>query len=106
MDIDKLISGFDFVKFKKDCILHDILNIYIEKKSALYASEGKDADFLKNHLEDVSDILKRLFRYAKCFPSKCENCQSLKKCTNCILQYNCADASIEMLKLKNRTAAV
>lgn len=106
MDIDKLISGFDFVKFKKDCILHSILSIYVNKKSALYGSTGKDADLINNQLHDLSDILKKLFRYAKCFPSMCEDCQSLKKCINCILQNNCADASIEMLKLKHKAATI
>ncbi len=34
MDIDNLISSFDFDKFKSDCLIHDYLKTYIKKNRA------------------------------------------------------------------------
>jgi hypothetical protein len=33
MNIDSLISSFDFDKFKSDCLIHDFLKTYIKKKN-------------------------------------------------------------------------
>jgi hypothetical protein len=104
MNIDNLISSFDFEKFKQDCILHNILKIYINKKSQLSSCDYNAAIMLRNQLADFSDILKRLLKYAKCFPSMCENCEGLKKCIDCTIKDNCVDASIELYKLKQQTA--
>ncbi len=68
MDIDNLIDvGFDFDKFKSDCLIHDFLKTYIKKKS----NQTSYYD---------SDILERYFKNAMCFPSECENCVGMKKC--------------------------
>jgi hypothetical protein len=72
MNIDNLISSFDFEKSKKDCILHNILKIYINKKIGATPCDDNEANMLRNQLEEFSDILKRLLKYAKCFPSMCE----------------------------------
>ena len=32
MNIDKMISSFDFDKFKSNCIIHDFMNTYLKKK--------------------------------------------------------------------------
>jgi len=32
MNIDNLISSFDFDKFKSDCLIHHFLKTYIKKK--------------------------------------------------------------------------
>jgi hypothetical protein len=68
MNIDNLIDiGFDFDKFKSDCLIHDFLKTYIKKKSILSSCYG-------------SDILERYLKNAMCFPSECENCVGMKKC--------------------------
>ena len=105
MNIDNLISNFDFEKFKKDCILHNILTIYIDKKLDLSSCDDNEANMLRNQLKGFSDILKRLLKYVKCFPASCENCEGLKKCINCTIKDNCVDASIEFYKLNQQTAA-
>jgi hypothetical protein len=66
MNIDNLISSFDFDKFKSDCLIHDFLKTYIKKKSILSSCYG-------------SDILKRYLKNAMCFPSECENCVGMNK---------------------------
>jgi hypothetical protein len=67
MNIDNLISNFDFDKFKSDCLIHNFLKTCINKKSNL--SKWYD-----------SDLLERLLKNTMCFPSECENCAGMKKC--------------------------
>jgi hypothetical protein len=81
------------------------MNIDINKKSDLSSCDDNEANMLRNQLEYFSDILKRLLKYAKCFPSMCENCEGLKKCIDCTIKNNCVDASIEFYKLNQQTAA-
>ncbi len=98
MNINNLISSFDFEKAKKDCILHSLLRIYIDKKSELSSCDDNEASMLRNQLEGFSDALKRLFSHAKCFPASCHSCEGLTKCIECIIKNNCVDASIEFGK--------
>ena len=39
MNIDNLISSFDFDEFKSDCLIHDFLKTYI-KKNRIYPLAG------------------------------------------------------------------
>jgi hypothetical protein len=66
MNIDNLISSFDFDKFKNDCLIHYFLKTEIKKKSILTSCWG-------------SDILERYLKNAMCFPSECESCVGMKK---------------------------
>jgi hypothetical protein len=67
MNIENLIDiGFDFDKFRSDCLIHDFLKTYIKKKSNL--SSWYDSGFLE-----------RLLKNTMCFPSECENCVGMKK---------------------------
>jgi hypothetical protein len=67
MNIDNLIDiEFDFDKLKSDCLIHDFLKMYSNKKSILTSCYG-------------SDILERYLKNAMCFPSECENCVGMKK---------------------------
>jgi hypothetical protein len=75
------------------------------KKRIGSSCDDNEAIMLRNQLEYFSDILKRLLKYAKCFPSMCENCECLIKCINCTIKDNCVDASIEFYKLNQQTAA-
>jgi len=75
MNIDNLISSFDFDKFKSDCLIHDFLKAY-----------------------DYSDILEQLLTNATCFPSGCENCEGMQKCAGCINQDILADTFIKLQK--------
>ena len=61
MNIDNLISSFDFDKFKNDCIIHDFLKTYSDKKSNLSACDDNEANMLRMQLEDYSDILADAF---------------------------------------------
>ena len=60
MNIDNLISGFDFDKFKSDCFIHEFLKTYIKKKSNLSSCDDNEANMLRMQLEDYSDILERV----------------------------------------------
>ena len=102
MNIDNLISGFDFDKFKNDCLIHDFLKIYIKKKSNLSSCDDNEANMLRMQLEDYSDILERLLINATCFPSGCENCVGMKKCAGCINQDILADAFVKLQKYQNK----
>ena len=106
MDINGLISSIDLEKLNKDCILHSMLRIYIDKKSNLSSPGGKKGDALINQIKYYADVLKRLLKYAKCFPASCNNCEGLTKCMDCIIKHNCVDASIEFYKLKQQAADV
>ena len=66
MNIDNLISSFDFDKFKSDCLIHNFVKTCIKKKSNLSSWYN-------------SDFLERLLKNTMCFPSECENCVGMKK---------------------------
>lgn len=66
MHIDKLISNFDFDKFKSDCLIHNFVKTCIIKKSNLSKWYG-------------SDLLARLLKNTMCFPSECKNCVGMNK---------------------------
>ena len=103
MNIDNLISNFDFDKFKSDCLIHDFLKTYIKKKSNLSSCDDNEADMLRKQFEDYSDILEGLLENAMCFPSGCENCAGMQKCADCINQDNLADAFTKLQKyLQNK----
>jgi hypothetical protein len=106
MNINGLISSMDLEKLNKDCILHSVLRIYIDKKSKLSSCDDNEAIMLKKQLEEYSDVLKRVLNYAKCFPASCDNCEGLTKCIECIIKNNCVDASVKFYKLQQQTAAV
>ncbi len=98
MNIDNLISSFDFDKIKSDCLIHDFLKMYIKKKSTLSACADTEADMLRLQLEDYSNTLQRILKFATCFPSGCENCVGMQKCAGCINQEYLADAFIKLQK--------
>jgi hypothetical protein len=77
MNIDNLISSFDFEKSEKDCMLHSILRIYIDKKSELSSRYDNEVIRAIKQLERYSDVLKRLLSHAQCFPDSCDNCEGL-----------------------------
>jgi hypothetical protein len=103
MNIDNLISSFDFEKSKKDCILHSMFRIYMDKKSELFSCDDNKAIMLIKQLEEYSDVLKRLLSHAKCFPDSCDNCEGLTKCIDCIIKDNCVDAQLIFHKLTQPT---
>ncbi len=98
MNIDKLISSFDFDKIKSDCPIHAFLMTYSKKKSTLSSCDHNEAKMLRKQLEDYSDILERLLKNTACFPSECENCAGMQKCAGCINQDILADAFIKLQK--------
>ncbi len=99
MNIDNLIDvSFDFDKFKSDCLIHDFLKTYIKKKSNLSSCDDNEADMLSMQLEDYSNTLERVLKFARCFPSGCKNCVGMQKCADCIHQHNLADAFIKLRK--------
>ena len=98
MNIDKMISSFDFDKFKCNCIVHDFMKTYLKKKSNLSSCDDSEANMLRIQLEDYSDILERLLTSATRFPSGCEKCVGMKKCVGCINQDILADAFIKLQK--------
>jgi hypothetical protein len=95
---DNLISSFDFDKFKSECIIHDFMRTYIEKKSILSSCDDDEANMLRLLLEDYSDILKQLLKSTTRFPSGCKNCVGMQKCAGCINQDILADAFIKLQK--------
>ena len=98
MNIDHLISSFNFGKSKSDCLIHDFLKAYIKKKSNLASCEENEASMLRMRLKDYTDILEPLLKRATCFPSGCENCVGMQKCINCINQN---DLAATFIKLQN-----
>jgi hypothetical protein len=52
MNIDNLISSFDFDKFRSDCFIHEFLKTYIKKKSNLSSCDDNEANMLRMQLED------------------------------------------------------
>ena len=105
MNIDNLISTFNFEKSQKDCILHSVLGIYVDKKSKLSSCDDSETILLTHQLEDYADVLKRLLRHTKCFPALCENCDGLAKCIECIIKENCVDAQLMFYKLSQLTVS-
>ena len=85
MKIQNLTTDFEFRKFRKDCILHRIMEPYIEKQSSPSICDDKMAGKLRTELEKHSATLEQSLKYAKCFPSMCENCMGLEKCIDCII---------------------
>ena len=83
MNIDKLISSFDFDKSNSECVVHDFMKTYINKK---------------RQLDDYASILERLLKSATCFPLECENCAGMQKCAGCINQDILADAFMKLQK--------
>ena len=98
MNIDNLISSFDFDQFRSDCLIHNFLETYIKKKSNLSSYSDNEANLLRMQLEDYSDILERLLKCAACFPSGCENCVGMQKCAGCINQDILGDAFVKLQK--------
>ena len=103
MNIDNLISSFNFVKSKKDCILHSMFRIYIKKKSELSSCDDNEAIMLMKQLEEYSDVLRRLLNHAKCFPDSCDNCEGLTECIDCIIKDNCLEAQSMFYELMQQT---
>ena len=103
MNIDHLISSFDFDKSKSDCLIHDFLKTYIKKKSKLAACKNNEASMLEKQLNEYSNTLERLLECTMCFPSGCENCVGMRKCIDCINQNNLTAAFVELwADLNNR----
>ncbi len=98
MNIDNLISNFDFDKLRSDCLIHDFLETYIKKKSNLSSYDDTEPNILRMQLEDYSAILERLLTSATCFPSGCDNCVGMKKCAGCINQDILGDAFVKLQK--------
>ena len=98
MNIDNLISSFDFDKTKSDCPIHAFLTTYKKKKSTLSSCDDNEANMLRMQLEDYSDILEPLIKNATCFPSGCDNCAGMQKCAGCINQDILANAFIKLQK--------
>ena len=103
MNSDNLISSFDFEKFTNNCILHNMLRIYFDKKSELSSCDDNEAIMLMKQLEEYSDVLKRLLNHAKCFPDSCDNCKGLIKCIGCIIKDNCLEAQSMFYELMQQT---
>ena len=83
MNIDKLISGFDFDKSNSECVVHDFMKTYVQKR---------------RQLDDYAAILERLLKSATCFPLECEHCAGMQKCAGCINQDILADAFMKLQK--------
>jgi len=98
MDIDNVISNFDFDKFKSDCLIHVFLKTYMEKKSKLSSCEENEASMLRVQFKDYSDILGQCLKNALCFPSGCKDCVGMQKCADCIKQNELAEVFIELRK--------
>ena len=103
MNIDNLISSFDPKKLTKNCILHNMLRIYFDKKSELSSCDDNEAIMLRKQLEEHSDFLKRLLNHSKRFPHSCDNCEGLAKCTDCIIKDNCLEAQAMFYELMQQT---
>ena len=99
MNIDNLISSFDFEKSEKDCMLHSMLRIYVDKKSELSSCDDNEAIMIIKRLDGYSDVVKRLLSHAKCFPDSCDDCEGLTKCIECIIKDKCLDAQLMFYKL-------
>lgn len=98
MNIDNLLANYNLDKFKSDCLIHDFVKAYIEKKSNLSLCKDKEADMLSRQFENFSIALERVLRNTICFPSGCKDCMGMQKCAGCINQDDLGDALIKLQK--------
>jgi ATP-dependent helicase YprA (DUF1998 family) len=98
MNIDNMISDFDFDQFKSDCFIHASLESYMEKKSKLSSCDENEADMLRTQFKNYSDMLAQCLKKALCFPKGCKDCVGMQKCANCIQQDDLGEAFIELQK--------
>jgi len=98
MDIDNVISNFNFDKFKSDCFIHAALKTYMNKKSKLSSCDENETNMLGVELKEYSDILGRCLKNALCFPSGCKDCVGMQKCTDCTKQTDLGEAFVELRK--------
>ena len=78
MNIDNVISNFNFDKFKSDCYIHAFLKTYLKKKSELSSCDDNEANMLRVQFKEYSDVLGRCLNNALCFPSGCRLCGHAK----------------------------
>ena len=98
MNIDNVISNFDFDQFNSDCFIHASLESYMKKKSKLSSCDENEANMLRMQFNNYSDILAQCLEKAMCFPAGCKDCVGMKKCANCIQQDDLGNAFIELQK--------
>ena len=98
MNIDKVISNFNFNKFKSDCFIHAALKTYMNKKSKLSSCGENETNMLGVELKEYSDILGQCLKNVLCFPSGCKDCVGMQKCADCFKQYDLAETFIELQK--------
>ena len=98
MNIDNMISDFDFDQFNSDCFIHVSLESYMKKKSQLSSCNENEASMLRVQLNNYSDVLGKCLKNAICFPSGCKDCVGMQKCANCLKQDDLGEAFIELQK--------
>ena len=98
MNIDKVISNFNFDKFKSDCFIHAALKTYMNKKSKLSSCDENETNMLGVELKEYSDILGRCLKNALCFPAGCKDCVGMQKCSDCSKQDDLGEAFIDLRK--------
>ena len=98
MNIDNVISNFDFDQFNSDCFIHVSLKTYREKKSKLSSCDENEADMLNVQFKEYSDILGQCLKNALCFPSGCKDCEGMQKCANCLKQDDMGELFVELHK--------
>ena len=98
MNIDNMISNFDFDQFNNDCFIHASLKTYLKKKSKLSSCAENEANMLRAQFKDYSDVLEKCLKNTLCFPSGCKDCVGMQKCANCLKQDDLADAFVELRK--------
>ena len=98
MNIDNVISNFDFDKLNSDCFIHVALQTYMKKKSQLSSCDDNEASMLRVQFKDYSDILGRCLKNALCFPLGCNDCEGMQKCADCIKQDGLGEAFIKLRK--------
>ena len=98
MNIDNVISNFDFGQFNSDCFIHVSLKTYMKKKSKLSSCDESETNMLKAQFKDYSDILGRCLKNVLCFPAGCKDCVGTQKCANCLKQDDLGEAFLELHK--------
>ena len=98
MNIDKLISDFDFDQINSDCLIHVSLQTYLKKKAELSACDASEARILTEQFKNYSDILSRCLNKALCFPTDCKDCVGMQKCANCLKQEDLGETFVELHK--------
>jgi len=98
MNIDNVISNFNFDRINSDCFIHACLQTYIKIKAKLSSCDDGEASILKTQFKNYSDILRRCLKNALCFPSGCKDCEGMQKCADCMKQDDLGDAFIELQK--------